>query len=139
MEITLQSHSEYSPIGPMAFSANWQDDTHRYHVWIGIRPDVEGERPPYPVRIDKTIYKNKIDDRRANTIKMDIDATKNAKIKAEIKRIAIYDTLMMIFNARWAEIKAFDTMRAEADRLNRIYDALATVRNASAEDLELFA
>lgn len=139
MNITLQVHSEYSPIGDMSFSANWQDEAYRYHVRIGLRPDVDGERPRYPVKIGDTIYKNKIDDRMAITRCLDINAKANAKIKAEIKRLATYDTLIALFNERRAEIDASDTMRAEADRLNRLFDALATVRNASAEDLELFA
>lgn len=141
--ITIAIHTGHDPFSSMAFSANWQDETHRYHVWIGLRPDVDGERVPYPVRIGDTLYKNLIgrtkDGRHAPTIRKDLRATANAGIRSEIKRLATYDALMAMFNEKRAETEAFDTMHAEADRLNRLFDALATVRDASAEDLAIFA
>jgi hypothetical protein len=136
MNVTIKSERSYSPIGDMGFSASWQDETHRYHVWIGIRPDVEGERPPYPVKIEPTIYKNPLDNSRyaPPTIKMDLDAAKNAKIKTEIKRLATYDTLIALFNAGKIERDAQDAMWEEADRLNAIFNAWKLLDTATVDE-----
>ncbi len=136
--ITIDCQTDYNPFNDMAFSANWHDDTHRYHVWIGLRPHLDGERVPYPVKIGATIYKNRIvSERHAPTMRLDINAAANARVKEEIKRLATYDALMSLYNARRAEIEAFDTMRAEADRLNAIFNALKLLETADADELNM--
>jgi len=136
--ITIESHSDYSPIGDMAFSANWTDETYRYHVWLGLRPDVEDKRPPYPVKIGETIYKNTIAESRTfNTKKLDINAAAHAGIKSEIKKLATEELLVSMFNSRKDAQRAFDMMHAEADRLNRIFDAYWTLFAADTDTKEM--
>lgn len=136
MQITLECQTGHDPFSPMAFTANWRDETYRYHVWIGLRPDLDGERVPYPVRISETIYKNTIaDSRTANTIRKDINAAINAKTRNEIKRVATYDVLMTLYTEHRAAIDAFDAMHREANRLNRIFDAWKVIQASDERDL----
>lgn len=137
--ITLNCNTDRDPHGNnMAFCANWSDNEFRYHVWIGIRPYVEGECAAYPVKIGETIYKNTIADTRfANTKKLDINAAVHAKVKAEIKRLAKYDVLMALYNERKAAHVAFDAMHAEAGRLNRLFDAIIMIKNADVRELDM--
>jgi len=134
-EIKLEVQSDHDIHSEMGFSANWRDETHRYHVWIGLRRDVDGERVPYPVKIGETIYKNTIADSRTyNTKRLDINAKAHAAVKSEIKRIATYDTLVAMFNERRETISLADMQRAEAERLNRLYDAWKLVEASSVDD-----
>jgi hypothetical protein len=134
-EIKLECHTIHDVASPMAFCATWSDATHNFHVWISLRPDVDGIAPPYPVAIETTAYKNSIVDTRRNAIKIDLNAAKNAPIKAAIKKAATAETLRAMFEANRAAMIADDEMRAEAWRLNRIHNALATLRAASGDDL----
>jgi hypothetical protein len=133
MNITLQCNTDRGPLNnTMAFTANWQDDKRRYHVWIGI---FDNNR----VVIGDIIYSNDADltARYSPTRQLNMYATKNAAIKTEIERLATYDNLMALYNEHRATTDAFDKMRAEADRLNAVYNAIKLLDDTNSEDLNL--
>jgi hypothetical protein len=130
MKITFKPRSELSPYGTMAFSAEWNAETFRYHVWLGVEKTGQ-------VIVEDTIYKNLIEHVRSfNTKRLDINAKVNMQAKLMIKQEARYDVLMALFQARKQENAAFDAMRAEAERLNAIFDAIKLLDELTADEIE---
>jgi 3-deoxy-D-arabino-heptulosonate 7-phosphate (DAHP) synthase class II len=137
MNITLQCNTDRNLLNnTMGFCAHWNDGIRRYHVWIGIIGRPVDKR----VVIGDIIYSNDADltARYAPpTRQLNMYATKNAAIKTEIERLATYDNLMDLYNEHRTTIDAFDAIRAEADRLNAVYNAIKLLDDTNLEDLNL--
>lgn len=129
--------------GFSCFSVSWTDAAGRYHVWIRLADPRAVAKGIPAVVVEDTLYMNplgnpKYRDTAAGwfeTRKLDLTAKKHAATRAAIVELAEPETLVALQTAERDARDAAERMHSEAWTLNRLFDAVALIRKASADDL----
>jgi hypothetical protein len=115
-------------VTPYAVNAHWTDSSARYHVWLHC--DAYGVTP------DDVLHKNALDPKIDAHRSLDFTAKKWAAHRAAVVELATIERIAAMRDAEIAARDAAESLYAEAWKLNRLFDAIATVRAADDADIE---